>query len=64
MLYAALNSYTWQGLRYTRALVLLNQVCFPDDNAGVTSGDDKLPPLLECEHFINRAFASSLLADE
>nr|XP_020650019.1 NADP-dependent oxidoreductase domain-containing protein 1 isoform X1 [Pogona vitticeps]XP_020650020.1 NADP-dependent oxidoreductase domain-containing protein 1 isoform X1 [Pogona vitticeps] len=61
--YAALNSYTWQGLRYARALALLNQVCFPDDNA-VTSGDDKSPPLLECENFINQAFASTLLPDD
>ncbi|KAJ7345038.1 hypothetical protein JRQ81_000988 [Phrynocephalus forsythii] len=61
--YAALNSYTSQGLRYARALALLNLICFPDDNT-VSSGDDRSPPLLECENFINQAFASSLLPDD
>ncbi|XP_063149761.1 NADP-dependent oxidoreductase domain-containing protein 1 [Candoia aspera] len=56
--YAALNSYSQQHLSYTRALELLNQVCFPEGNATTP------PPLLVCENFINQAFASSLAADD
>ncbi|XP_042316359.1 NADP-dependent oxidoreductase domain-containing protein 1 [Sceloporus undulatus] len=58
--YAALNSYTWQGLSYAKALILLSQVCFPEDEYG----EDKLPPLLLCENFINPTFASSLEPDD
>ncbi|KAM6463467.1 NADP-dependent oxidoreductase domain-containing protein 1 [Liasis olivaceus] len=56
--YAALNSYSQQHFSYTRALGLLNQVCFPEGNATTPS------PLLVCENFINQAFASSLAADD
>ncbi|XP_032069653.1 NADP-dependent oxidoreductase domain-containing protein 1 [Thamnophis elegans] len=54
--YTALNSYTQQRLSYTRALVLLNQICFCEDNATTSS------PFLVCEHFTNPAFASTLAA--
>ncbi|XP_026561112.1 NADP-dependent oxidoreductase domain-containing protein 1 [Pseudonaja textilis] len=56
--YTALNSYTEQHLPYTKALRLLNQVCFCEGNATTSS------PFLVCEHFINQAFASSLAADD
>ncbi|XP_013923562.1 PREDICTED: NADP-dependent oxidoreductase domain-containing protein 1 [Thamnophis sirtalis] len=56
--YTALNSYTQQRLSYTRALVLLNQICFCEDNATTSS------PFLVCEHFTNPAFASTLAAAE
>ncbi|XP_029139298.1 NADP-dependent oxidoreductase domain-containing protein 1 [Protobothrops mucrosquamatus] len=56
--YAALNSYTQQHFSYTKALGLLNQVCFCEGNATTSS------PFLVCEHFINQAFASSLAADD
>ncbi|KAL7992596.1 hypothetical protein Chor_016852, partial [Crotalus horridus] len=55
--YAALNSYTQQHFSYTKALGLLNQVCFCEGNATTS-------PFLVCEHFINQAFASSLAADD
>ncbi|KAH0620463.1 hypothetical protein JD844_020962 [Phrynosoma platyrhinos] len=58
--YAALNSYTWQCLSYAKALILLSQVCFPDNEYG----EDKSPPLLMCENFINPTFASSLEPDD
>ncbi|XP_062974550.1 NADP-dependent oxidoreductase domain-containing protein 1 [Elgaria multicarinata webbii] len=58
--YAALNSYTWQQLSYAKALVLLNEVCFPEDKAIGPAEDKSPPPFLACENFINRAFALSL----
>uniref|UniRef100_G1KTM6 NADP-dependent oxidoreductase domain-containing protein 1 n=1 Tax=Anolis carolinensis TaxID=28377 RepID=G1KTM6_ANOCA len=51
--YAALNSYTMQGLTYAKTLLLFTDVCFPDDNT-----------LLFCENFINPTFASSLAPDD
>ncbi|XP_060613827.2 NADP-dependent oxidoreductase domain-containing protein 1 [Anolis sagrei] len=59
--YAALNSYTKQGLSYAKTLLLFTEVCFPDDD---TYGEDKSPPLLFCENFINPTFASSLEPDD
>ncbi|XP_077179449.1 NADP-dependent oxidoreductase domain-containing protein 1 [Paroedura picta] len=65
--YAALNSYTCQNLPYTKALKLLNEVCFPVDVT--TSSEDQKPspptsPLFVCESFISEAFASSLKPDD
>ncbi|XP_060117987.1 NADP-dependent oxidoreductase domain-containing protein 1 [Heteronotia binoei] len=65
--YAALNSYTCQDLSCTKALELLNKVCFPEDVA-TSSEEHKSPsppqPLFVCESFINEAFASSLTPDD
>lgn len=66
--YAALNSYTCQDLPYPKALMLLNEVCFPEDD--ITCAEEeaqKSPspqPMFFCESFINEAFASSLEPDE
>nr|XP_034963914.1 NADP-dependent oxidoreductase domain-containing protein 1 [Zootoca vivipara] len=58
--YAALNSCTWQSVPYMRALVFLNEACFPV-KASTTSLDNRPEsPELVCENFINQAFASTL----
>ncbi|XP_070610239.1 NADP-dependent oxidoreductase domain-containing protein 1 [Erythrolamprus reginae] len=56
--YSAINSYTQQQLSHTRALELLNQVCFCEGNAPTSS------PFLVCEHFVNPVFASTLTAND
>ncbi|XP_066468204.1 NADP-dependent oxidoreductase domain-containing protein 1 isoform X2 [Tiliqua scincoides] len=58
--YAALNSYSWQRLSYAKTLLLLNQVCFPENFVPASAEQ----PFLLAENFINQAFASSLSPDD
>ncbi|KAJ6661307.1 hypothetical protein lerEdw1_015444 [Lerista edwardsae] len=58
--YAALNSYTEQHLSYKKAMLLLNQVCFPENFVPASAEQ----PFFLRENFINPAFASSMTPDD